>query len=376
MNLTISMLYKRPLREMEDFTVGENIPEAMNEDRGEGTAVTFVKRSLAKEKTREELGTELKEAKAELKKLNDLLHFAELKHDVEQGRLVQENQVLQAELRRIQMQLNRELGEFGISSSLPEKPLEFTEVIETLNETPVDESLAIQSNFSISTTVTYPLSSGDALITFEDEKVAQKVIAKRIHFFVVDDYRMEIKAFPIALELVQNFEINTEVSKTKILVWDIPSCFSPEQMEDKLELGFCRPTIGGGEVVSVEYTPETSTAVITFKDEGVAEKLTCQRAHTINARKDNIKVKVSPFLQGNLKNLNTYSAMSQRTVLLKDIVEVIAPDDLQDRLEIFFQKDSNGGGEVQNIVYAAKKKRVFVRFAEFSSPSMTNPKAQ
>uniref|UniRef100_A0A8C4QVQ7 NID domain-containing protein n=1 Tax=Eptatretus burgeri TaxID=7764 RepID=A0A8C4QVQ7_EPTBU len=203
---------------------------------------------------------------------------------------------------------------------------------------------------------------------YKEESIwTTSIIARKIHFFGVENYTMEIKAFPIALELVQNFEVRSImrnpfhfeishvsnilaslfcslVSKTKILVWDIPNCFSPEQMEDKLELSFCKPSNGGGEVIGVEYTPETSSAVLTFKDEG---ELPLSPLYDSNCKFAQLK----PITLKIAHQVNTYSAMSQRTVLLKDIAEVIAPEDLQDRLEIFFQKESNGGGEVQNIVY-------------------------
>lgn len=40
-----------------------------------------------------------------------------------------------------------------------------------------------------------------------------------------------------------------------------------------------------------------------------------------------------------------------RTVLLTGIPDIMDKDNLQDNLEIHFQKSANGGGEVEGIIY-------------------------
>lgn len=40
-----------------------------------------------------------------------------------------------------------------------------------------------------------------------------------------------------------------------------------------------------------------------------------------------------------------------RTVLLTGIPDIMDKDNLQDNLEIHFQKTTNGGGEVESIIY-------------------------
>lgn len=44
-------------------------------------------------------------------------------------------------------------------------------------------------------------------------------------------------------------------------------------------------------------------------------------------------------------------SMCPRTVLLKGIPDVMEREILQDLLEIHFQKDSNGGGEIEALLY-------------------------
>lgn len=44
-------------------------------------------------------------------------------------------------------------------------------------------------------------------------------------------------------------------------------------------------------------------------------------------------------------------SMCRRTVLLTGIPDVMERDSLQDMLEIHFQKNSNGGGEIEAFLY-------------------------
>lgn len=49
-----------------------------------------------------------------------------------------------------------------------------------------------------------------------------------------------------------------------------------------------------------------------------------------------------------------FSCSSERTILLADIDGTSDVEDLQDQLEIHFQKPGNGGGEIEDIVYVPK----------------------
>ncbi|KAK2833037.1 hypothetical protein Q5P01_016926 [Channa striata] len=52
-----------------------------------------------------------------------------------------------------------------------------------------------------------------------------------------------------------------------------------------------------------------------------------------------------------ITNLETKMSTSSRTLLLTGIPDVMEPDILQDLLEIHFQKNSNGGGEIEAFLY-------------------------
>lgn len=51
--------------------------------------------------------------------------------------------------------------------------------------------------------------------------------------------------------------------------------------------------------------------------------------------------------------LQTYCGTPKRTILLRGIQDVLDEEDLQDHLEIHFQKPSNYGGEVESIKYVS-----------------------
>lgn len=52
----------------------------------------------------------------------------------------------------------------------------------------------------------------------------------------------------------------------------------------------------------------------------------------------------------------TFCGTPKRTILLDDIEDIMDEEDLQDHLEIHFQKPSNHGGEIEHIRYISKGK--------------------
>lgn len=52
----------------------------------------------------------------------------------------------------------------------------------------------------------------------------------------------------------------------------------------------------------------------------------------------------------------TFCGIPKRTILLDDIEDIMDEEDLQDHLEIHFQKPSNHGGEIEHIKYTPKGK--------------------
>lgn len=62
-------------------------------------------------------------------------------------------------------------------------------------------------------------------------------------------------------------------------------------------------------------------------------------------------VKVSPFVNGELARLEPEYWPCPRTVLLTGIPNVMEQEALQDQLEIYFQKEGNGGGDIEELLY-------------------------
>lgn len=54
-------------------------------------------------------------------------------------------------------------------------------------------------------------------------------------------------------------------------------------------------------------------------------------------------------------SFQTFCGTPKRTILLHDIADVEDEEDLQDHLEIHFQKPSNYGGEIESIKYSRGK---------------------
>lgn len=53
-----------------------------------------------------------------------------------------------------------------------------------------------------------------------------------------------------------------------------------------------------------------------------------------------------------------------RTVLITGIPDIQNADDMRDLLEIHFQKPSNGGGEVQELVYCSDGQHIIALFED------------
>lgn len=60
----------------------------------------------------------------------------------------------------------------------------------------------------------------------------------------------------------------------------------------------------------------------------------------------------------------TFCGSPKRTILLDDIKDMSDEEDLQDYLEIHFQKPSNCGGEIESIKYLSGGKNALAVFCE------------
>ncbi|XP_067825025.1 interferon-induced protein 35 [Heptranchias perlo] len=266
------------------------------------------------------------------------------KEEKENDIILKEQDNIKDELRKLEEERSELEEQLKVSSCMPQKRWIF-------NGNVLEDPKRIR--FDIKPNIRYPVRGGCALITFDDEAVANKILEMQEHEVNLGECRIKIKAHPLKLPMLQEIEIQTRVCKHRILVSEIPKFLPADQLLDKLELHFSRPRNSGGEVENIELLEDSGNVVIKFSDEGIAENLTKKVFHQVEFRGSakSIPLRVSPFISGEIENLKVCEIVSKRSVLLTGIPDIMDEENLQDSLEIHFQKHSNGGGEVDAFVY-------------------------
>ncbi|XP_017597022.1 PREDICTED: interferon-induced 35 kDa protein [Corvus brachyrhynchos] len=237
-------------------------------------------------------------------------------------------------------------------SALPEKKMIFKGL--TVNKEDMNKLM-------LTPLIHYPMPGGSALITFEEAKVAQRIIEMREHMVELscgeeleelDRCRVRVQAVPVEILLPSALEVRLTQSSRSILVSDLPSLgICKEALLDKLELFFSKAKNGGSEVESREFLDDSGQVVLTFTQDGVAEPLIEKGHIQVLIGKGKYKVKISPCMSGDIANLQLQPSRCPRTVLLLGIPDVLSEESMRDALEIHFQKASRGGGEVDALAY-------------------------
>lgn len=205
--------------------------------------------------------------------------------------------------------------------------------------------------FEMDAHIVYPMDGGTALITFEEEVVAKKVLNMKRHQVTLEGgCSISVEARPIQLMLPTLVEIDSEVCPQRILISNLPK-MDTEPLLNKLEIHFSKTKNGGGEVDECEMLADSGTVVLTFVDKHIAKGLTDTEHHDVKLQQKKHRVRVTPFLNGKIKNFKTKMSVCPRTVLLTGIPAVMEQETLQDLLEIHFQKSGNSGGEIEAILY-------------------------
>ncbi|XP_072573625.1 N-myc-interactor [Paramormyrops kingsleyae] len=239
-----------------------------------------------------------------------------------------------------------------VKTDIPEKKVKFAHVIQEKDAEKYDYETT-ESQFTISQKPCLLLRGGQALITFEEDKVAEKILMLPNCCVLVDNKRMDVKPVSVTLEPSVKFQIHFSISKRKIKFSDVPPVLDENRMRDRLELSFSKPSLGGGEVEELAYDKTRSAGHVTFLNTGVAESLCLKKKYTINVG-EKIDACIQPYFDYELKQFQTFCGVPKRTVLLEDIKDFLDEEDMQDHLEIYFQKPSNFGGEVDAIKYTSK----------------------
>ncbi|XP_071967889.1 interferon-induced 35 kDa protein isoform X2 [Engystomops pustulosus] len=201
--------------------------------------------------------------------------------------------------------------------------------------------------------IRYLVKGGTALIVFEEASVAANIIRKRHHRVPIEECYINVKAEPVDLVVLDELSMDMNRSPRKILVSNLPAAAeSEETLLDKLELFFSKSRNGGGEVENREFLEDSRSVILTFAKEGVAPQLVEKKRFDVPfGGKETHQVCVSPSLDGNITRSVMKNLLSNRTVLITGIPDIKDEETIKDLLEIHFQKSTNGGGEVQNMLY-------------------------
>ncbi|XP_033020444.1 N-myc-interactor [Lacerta agilis] len=270
--------------------------------------------------------------------------------------LKREIQVLKARLAEEKAKCGELAKRFRLKNDIPEKKMKFVRL-----ENIKDEGMYMNINclFHIASKIPFRLSQGEALITFEEECVAQGLIQKHCHNVNFESKMIAMKALPVILERGVTFELHAKISRKQINVSNIPYLkIPPEWMRDKLELNLYKAKLGG-EVQNVTYDQQSQMALVTFGQPIAANNIVrCGKCPFRTGERIHF-VLISPIIEKTLKRFQIYSGISRKTILLTGIkAEEDDDESVQDMIAIHFQKRRNGGGEVENVKFVSQGAKV------------------
>ncbi|XP_051850322.1 interferon-induced 35 kDa protein [Antechinus flavipes] len=196
----------------------------------------------------------------------------------------------------------------------------------------------------------YPLPGSSALITFEDAGVANGLLRQREHRVPLEKCRLPVRLQPVELPVPTAIKVLTWLCRQKVLVIGLPPALplSEEQLLDKLELFFCKPSNGGGEVQTRELLP--GAAVLSFAEDQVAQRLISICRFLVPLGPHSVPLRVFPYINGKIQEIEINCCPAPHSVLVHNIPDILDAEELLDVLEIHFQKPSQGGGEVEALV--------------------------
>uniref|UniRef100_A0A3B1K378 Interferon-induced protein 35 n=1 Tax=Astyanax mexicanus TaxID=7994 RepID=A0A3B1K378_ASTMX len=211
----------------------------------------------------------------------------------------QENRKLKEEIWSMEQKLrtmdedNKSLRQqTEVSTAVPEKKVVF-------NGDVANGAHAL--SFDMKPRIVFPMEGGTALITFEEEEVAEKILALREHVVALGDCSIAVQAEPVRFLVPVGVEMDTQVCPQRILVSDLPKKMSVEKILDKLEIHFSKGRNGGGEVEDIDMLEDSGNVVVAFVDSTIAKGLTDKQIHEVEIEKGKKhKVKVTPFLNGSI----------------------------------------------------------------------------
>lgn len=198
--------------------------------------------------------------------------------------------------------------------------------------------------------ICYPLPGGSALVNFDDPKVAERVVQQKEHKIDIEECRLRVQVEALELPMVTTIQVSTQISRWSVLVSGFPAGLrlSEEELLDKLEIFFGKIRNGGGEVETRELLLQGGV-VLGFTKDTVAQHLCQVGQFTVPLGRQSFPLRVSPYLSGEIQKAEIMFRPVPQSVLVLNIPDVLDGPELQDILEIHFQKPSRGGGEVESL---------------------------
>lgn len=272
--------------------------------------------------------------------------------------LKQENTELIKKIEKLKEDLQAHTAQdnpLEIKKKVAEMQLKFTH-LEEMSRADVD--MDTHCVCEVATKTPFKLSQNQALLTFEDEEVAQRLTKMSKHFVNLENRTAAVTVKPLEFDMGFQFELHVTISGKKIKVSDIPELPIPEDwMRDKLELHFYKTeqARGGGEIQEVTFNKGCGTAVITFLSPGASYNFVGCTNYNFCAEGRLFTISVSPHFDFHLDKFQPHCRVSKKTIVLAGVPEVEEDEEsVQDMIEIHFQKPSNGGGEIEKIKYISR----------------------
>lgn len=149
--------------------------------------------------------------------------------------------------------------------------------------------------------ISYPLPGGSALVTFDDPKVAQRVLQQKEHEIHIEECRLRVQVQALELPVVTAVQVSTQVSRRSVLVSGFPAGLrlSEEELLDKLEIFFGKTRNGGGDVETRELL--RGAVVLGFTEDTVAQYLCQTGQFTVPLGEHKFPLRVSPYLSGEIQ---------------------------------------------------------------------------
>ncbi|NXW53851.1 IN35 protein, partial [Eurystomus gularis] len=110
--------------------------------------------------------------------------------------------------------------------------------------------------------------SGQVLLTFAHEGVAEPLIAKGRIQVLIGKGKYDVKISPYVSGSISNMQLQPSRCPRTVLLSGIPDVLDAEPMRDALEIHFQKASRGGGEVDALAYVPAGRLGVAVFTEDG------------------------------------------------------------------------------------------------------------